>query len=954
MAAKVYYSPFIPAFSSSGAPIPGARLYFYESGTNILAPIYPDSSLTQPLDNPVVADAAARFPDIFLDESITYRVKMTDRKGVPLGADIDPYIPGQALAGPAGKDAARSQRYDAIAVEGQVRIPEVGNLIDTQSKVPFTTDHSYSELYLNGEFVNGLDYAYYQDGPYATVPIPIPEGTKISLLGSPIRSEASGSGFNAADSVQLHLYPGSPILNDNDNAKWAAARADVTNPLSANFGKRIFAAPGKGSGTPLLDEPVIKPDGITPIDSKFLARVGDWLIDAWSNNGIVPDNYPDSPITDFDNVGSNIGSGIHLYGIRGLTRFRRPHRLVQRPYIFVVDPIASNDTTTNGVDEQRDVAVDFSIRDIVVIGTQHWRDARYGGWREHVNEISINGGTNFYIDVQGYASCSDVVYLGSGNIGGSTHSRHNKNGTVIIEADGYEANQRNALSIIDGENIYFEVTVRNYTRPGGVAAFDQFDPFTGIGGPGGVDVEPNFFDTNPIVKNIRGKVYAENNGGAALATLLLFNDTLPNPIQNIDVEVEAVRCRHGKHICIGGNGMKTPYNIRVRGNATDCLRSFEVDAGQGIVHEGGKNLRSERASFIGYFGGQHAEDYWRINEIDQEQGVTGDIDDTASIQVRGWRRGGRRNCQMINGAVRGYHYIANFPIEGLVSENCSFENRPEITNGSMGFADYVDTSAGGADIRPATIIETGKNSNGIPDYNWSVVGAKINTVPIFGAYLANQKLKGLDSFEPGAPDAWRSVASNVVGNRPQFVSDSQRSGFLVDPPSNTSGFSWGLTNMVKDANNRLTAVTPANYPTSSPGFMSRATVGPVTSTSMVGRGVYSGAGTVYFGVATIPNPTSVADIKAGWWLADLGAIARPLYNGSASSLFVPNHKYNYQYRLAGVIGADNTFIYQYSTDEGQNWQNLTLVGAAVPTSGLLYPVVLIGAGSETIQILKVN
>jgi len=102
MAAQVYYSPFIPAFNGNGAPVPGAKLYFFYTNTNNKAPIYSDEGLTITLGNPVSADLAGKFPNVYLNDSITYRVRITDPGDIPLGADIDPYVPGTALKGEAG------------------------------------------------------------------------------------------------------------------------------------------------------------------------------------------------------------------------------------------------------------------------------------------------------------------------------------------------------------------------------------------------------------------------------------------------------------------------------------------------------------------------------------------------------------------------------------------------------------------------------------------------------------------------------------------------------------------------------------------------------------------------------------------------------------------------------------------------------------------------------------
>lgn len=97
MASDLYYSPFIPAFSSSGAPSAGAKLRFRYTGTTTAAPIYSDAALTVPLTNPVVANAAGRFPPIYMNDAITYRIDYLSPTNAQLDS-VDPYVPGVTSA----------------------------------------------------------------------------------------------------------------------------------------------------------------------------------------------------------------------------------------------------------------------------------------------------------------------------------------------------------------------------------------------------------------------------------------------------------------------------------------------------------------------------------------------------------------------------------------------------------------------------------------------------------------------------------------------------------------------------------------------------------------------------------------------------------------------------------------------------------------------------------------
>lgn len=90
MASQAFFLPFRPAIDANGLTISGAELYFYATGTTTPQAVYSDEGLTTPLTNPVVANAAGRWPVIYLDESLAYRVVLKDADGVTLD-DADPY-----------------------------------------------------------------------------------------------------------------------------------------------------------------------------------------------------------------------------------------------------------------------------------------------------------------------------------------------------------------------------------------------------------------------------------------------------------------------------------------------------------------------------------------------------------------------------------------------------------------------------------------------------------------------------------------------------------------------------------------------------------------------------------------------------------------------------------------------------------------------------------------------
>lgn len=97
MAAKLFFLPFPTAFNANGLAVPGAKAYFYATGTTTEVPVYSEPTLTTELSNPVQANGSGRFPEIYLDDTILYRVVITDADGGSLGSDVDPYLPGSTV-----------------------------------------------------------------------------------------------------------------------------------------------------------------------------------------------------------------------------------------------------------------------------------------------------------------------------------------------------------------------------------------------------------------------------------------------------------------------------------------------------------------------------------------------------------------------------------------------------------------------------------------------------------------------------------------------------------------------------------------------------------------------------------------------------------------------------------------------------------------------------------------
>lgn len=89
--AERFFMPRATAFDGNGDPISGGKLEFYEAGTSTPKATYSDAGLTVANANPVVADSAGRFGEIFLISGEAYKVILTDASGTPIWT-ADPYV----------------------------------------------------------------------------------------------------------------------------------------------------------------------------------------------------------------------------------------------------------------------------------------------------------------------------------------------------------------------------------------------------------------------------------------------------------------------------------------------------------------------------------------------------------------------------------------------------------------------------------------------------------------------------------------------------------------------------------------------------------------------------------------------------------------------------------------------------------------------------------------------
>ena len=157
MAAKLFYLPFRPALDANAIIVPGAKLYFYATGTTSPRATYVDDTLTDELTHPVQANAAGVWPAIYLNDAYVYRLVMKDADGAVL-QDLDPYMEiDQSALGLSGTytptltnitnvavSVASVAQYmrvgDVVTVSGRLQVdPTAGGMFDLSITLPIAS-----------------------------------------------------------------------------------------------------------------------------------------------------------------------------------------------------------------------------------------------------------------------------------------------------------------------------------------------------------------------------------------------------------------------------------------------------------------------------------------------------------------------------------------------------------------------------------------------------------------------------------------------------------------------------------------------------------------------------------------------------------------------------------------------------------------------------------------------
>lgn len=122
--------PIIRGLSDAGSPLAGARMSVYVKDTTTPASVFTTNALSTPLSNPVIADSAGRFPQIFAAEGTLFDLVLRTAGGVIIDtADDVPTIGGDG-----------STFYRDFAAGGRVQFEGAAGVVSLQFGPPSPDD----------------------------------------------------------------------------------------------------------------------------------------------------------------------------------------------------------------------------------------------------------------------------------------------------------------------------------------------------------------------------------------------------------------------------------------------------------------------------------------------------------------------------------------------------------------------------------------------------------------------------------------------------------------------------------------------------------------------------------------------------------------------------------------------------------------------------------------------
>lgn len=262
MAGSLFNPPRFAALDASGRALPGAKLWFYQAGTDTLVPVYQDGNLTVPHANPVIANGAGWFPAIYLDPAAGYnfRVVLQNAAGVQIWAEDNlPALSFVNFDGPPGPTGGDGLSVAEVAIYLRS---------DTTPATPTGGSFNFANQLLTPPVGWSADVPTGNSPCWTSRAVAATEGIGEDTTltwSAPVRIFADGS---AVDIVftRSASQPSTPAPSSGTPSGWYSDVASVpasSNPLWSSVGTRAHAGDPWVWQLPIKVEGDVGPQGPT-------------------------------------------------------------------------------------------------------------------------------------------------------------------------------------------------------------------------------------------------------------------------------------------------------------------------------------------------------------------------------------------------------------------------------------------------------------------------------------------------------------------------------------------------------------------------------------------------------------------------------------------------------------------------------------------------------------------